>query len=28
MLMLSNIFMEVVWYGHLRYFSGRIWIIG
>ncbi|MDY4324629.1 hypothetical protein ACU36R_02280 [Pectobacterium brasiliense] len=20
--------MTLVWYGHLRYFSGRIWIIG
>ncbi|MFJ5434386.1 hypothetical protein ACIPSR_12545 [Pectobacterium sp. CHL-2024] len=20
--------MTFVWYGHLRYFSGRIWIIG
>ncbi|MEQ9843042.1 DMT family protein [Pectobacterium brasiliense] len=28
MLTLSNIFMTFVWYGHLRYFSGRIWIIG
>ncbi|WP_117624823.1 DMT family protein [Pectobacterium brasiliense] len=28
MLTLSNIFMTFVWYGHLRYFNGRIWIIG
>ncbi|MFW5407373.1 MULTISPECIES: DMT family protein [Pectobacterium] len=27
MLTLSNIFMTFAWYGHLRYFSGRIWII-
>ena len=27
MLTLSNIFMTFAWYGHLRYFSGRTWII-
>lgn len=27
MLTLSNVFMTFAWYGHLRYFSGRTWII-
>ncbi|WP_367115928.1 MULTISPECIES: DMT family protein [Symbiopectobacterium] len=27
MLTLSNVFMTFAWYGHLRYFSGRTWLI-
>ncbi|MFT8211785.1 MAG: DMT family protein [Symbiopectobacterium sp.] len=27
MLTLSNVFMTFAWYGHLRYFSERTWLI-
>jgi uncharacterized protein (DUF486 family) len=27
LLTISNIFMTFAWYGHLKYFSGRTWII-
>ena len=27
MLTLSNVFMTFAWYGHLRFFNGRAWIV-
>ena len=27
LLTISNIFMTFAWYGHLKYFSGRTWIL-
>ena len=27
LLLLSNLFMTAAWYGHLRHFSGRSWLV-